>query len=217
MVFVEGSYCEEVEQVCVNWLDPPTLPFARCGNYQQSARCIGKQRPLRFCIDRTERTERGATLPANYQSFVSASKACKTDGKRLCRESEWTLACEGPTLQPYPYGWARAAKCNQDRTDLYEPNPRRQVLRDLRASPAAHAECRSPYGVYDMVGNVDEIVQKDGAAAYPFRNALKGGWWMAGRNRCRPATTAHDDHYKDMQTGVRCCADASEPPPSRDG
>jgi hypothetical protein len=36
----------------------------------------------------------------------------------------------------------------------------------------------------------------------------KGGWWLAGRNRCRPATTAHDEHYCDFQTGFRCCAEA---------
>jgi len=35
---------------------------------------------------------------------------------------------------------------------------------------------------------------------------LKGGWWMPARNRCRPATTAHDDYYKDIQVGTRCCA-----------
>jgi formylglycine-generating enzyme len=208
MVLVNATYCEEVEQICVRWLDEPTLPFARCGDYKQPARCIGKQRPLRFCIDRFEyRIEKDA-LPANYLSFVSAGKACKARGKRLCLESEWTLACEGEQLSPYPYGFSREPKCNQDRSDLYESNRRRQVLRDLRRAPSDTSECRSPFGVYDMVGNVDELVQKDRGAEYPFRNALKGGWWMAGRNRCRPSTTAHDDHYKDMQTGVRCCADA---------
>jgi hypothetical protein len=59
-----------------------------------------------------------------------------------------------------------------------------------------------------MVGNMDEPVLREGARYnYPFRNALKGGWWMSGRNRCRPSTTAHDDHYEDVQVGIRCCAD----------
>jgi hypothetical protein len=31
---------------------------------------------------------------------------------------------------------------------------------------------------------------------------------MAARDRCRPATTAHDEHSHELQTGVRCCADA---------
>jgi hypothetical protein len=59
-----------------------------------------------------------------------------------------------------------------------------------------------------MVGNLDEPVLREVARyAVPFRNALKGGWWMAGRNRCRPATVGHDDYYRDIQIGARCCKD----------
>jgi len=39
-----------------------------------------------------------------------------------------------------------------------------------------------------------------------FRSALKGGWWMPARNRCRPATTAHDNFFKELQIGIRCCS-----------
>jgi formylglycine-generating enzyme len=53
---------------------------------------------------------------------------------------------------------------------------------------------------------MDEPVAREGFEKnQPFRNALKGGWWMPARNRCRPATTAHDDYFKDIQIGVRCC------------
>jgi hypothetical protein len=209
MVRVAGEYCEEPEHTCSRWLDDPKLPYARCGEYQPPAKCVGKKRRLSFCIDRYEYSAADEPLPAHHQSFVSASKACKRAGKRLCTESEWNFACEGPEARPYPYGWARAPKCNQDRTDLYEQNPRKQVLRDLRAPRETYPDCKSPFGVVNMVGNVDELVIKETpGSAYPFRNALKGGWWMAGRNRCRPSTTAHDDHYHDMQTGFRCCMDA---------
>ena len=30
--------------------------------------------------------------------------ACLQQNKRLCSESEWTLACEGPDWKGYPYG-----------------------------------------------------------------------------------------------------------------
>jgi hypothetical protein len=209
MRLVQGSYCDTVEHDCSRWLDDQKLPFARCSEYAPPARCKGKREALRFCMDQHEYTPPGQTLPAHHQSFVSASKTCKAAGKRVCLEREWTLACEGEEMRPYPYGWRREPKCNQDRPDLYEPNSRRQVLSDLRAASGSHPECVSAFGIYDMAGNVDELVQRSGVGvAYPFRNALKGGWWMAGRNRCRPATTAHDDHYNDMQTGFRCCADA---------
>lgn len=207
MVLVDGTYCERVEHRCRRWLDDQKLPFARCGDYEPEARCVGTRRRQRFCIDRYEHTEPGEDLPANHQSFAKALLVCKRLGKRVCTEHEWNFACEGEQMLPYPYGWSRAPVCNQDRTDLYESNPRRQVLRDNRSPARANPGCVSPFGVYNLVGNLDEPVERAGYSAYPFRNALKGGWWMAARNRCRPATTAHDDHYEDVQIGVRCCRD----------
>ena len=209
MVLVSGSYCNEVQHTCKSWLDDEKLPYARCGEYEPRAKCTGSRVPLRYCIDRYEYTAPGDELPKNHASLISAGKLCQSLGKRLCTESEWNFACEGEEMRPYPYGWAREPKCNQDQPDLYVRTPRKLELKDLRAPATAHPECVSPFGVYDMAGNLDEPVLRDGAQnGYPFRTALKGGWWMSGRNRCRPATTAHDDHYEDVQIGVRCCADA---------
>ena len=210
MALVAGEYCTNVEHTCKRWLDDDLLPYARCAEYEPPARCVGKRDKLRFCIDRREFTAVGEALPQNYASFIEANKVCERVGKRVCTESEWNFACEGPEMLPYPYGWERRDICNQDRLDLYEPNPKRQVLRDHRKPSGSLAECMSPFGVYDMVGNMDEPVLREAQRyAYPFRNGLKGGWWMAGRNRCRPATTAHDDHYRDIQIGIRCCRDAT--------
>jgi hypothetical protein len=208
MVLVEGSYCTQVRQVCKRWLDDPSLQYARCAEYEPEAKCAGKRVPMRYCIDRYEAAASGGDeLPANQLSYVKGAKLCKSQGKRLCLESEWNFACEGEEMRPYPYGWSREPKCNQDRADLYTGGGK--DLKDNRQPRDANPECASPFGVMNMVGNVDETVARDGAQHnHPFRNALKGGWWMAGRNRCRPATTAHDDYYEDIQVGVRCCADA---------
>ena len=210
MVLVEGAYCSDVLQSCARWLDDPALPFARCNEYQKPSRCIGTRSKLRFCIDRYEYTAPGQDLPLNYQSFQRSAAVCEKLGKRLCTESEWTFACEGEEMLPYPYGFTRSSKCNQDRDDLYEANPHRQILADRRERADARPECVSPFGVYNMVGNLDESVLREGREHIePFRNALKGGWWMPARNRCRPATTAHDDYYNDIQVGTRCCSAAS--------
>ena len=108
-------------------------------------------------------------------------------------------------MQPYPYGFERRPVCNQDRYDLYEHGRQRTTLRDLREPSTARPACVSPFGVFNMAGNLDEPVRRhDGAA--PFDNALKGGWWMPSQNRCRFATTAHDDFYQGIQVGVRCCS-----------
>ena len=123
MVMVEGEYCTEVFQECVRWLDDEILPFARCAEYRSPARCIGTRVKQRFCIDRYEYTAPGEALPLNYQSFTKSNALCTSLGKRLCTESEWNFACEGEEMRPYPYGFNREPKCNQDRDDLYEVEP----------------------------------------------------------------------------------------------
>jgi len=209
MVLVAGDYCTAVLQTCARWLDDETLPFARCSEYHRPSRCIGSRVKQRFCIDRYEYTAPGEALPLNYQSFEKSTALCASLGKRLCTETEWTFACEGEDMLPYPYGFRRESVCNQDRTDLYEPNPHYQILADRRERADARPGCVSPFGVFNLAGNMDESVLREGKEhVEPYRNALKGGWWMAARNRCRPATTAHDDYYKDIQIGTRCCASA---------
>jgi hypothetical protein len=209
MAVVEGEYCTDVRQDCNRWLDDESLPFARCAEYSHHSRCVGKRVSMRFCIDKREYTAPGEKLPQNQASYDIASKTCQGLGKRICTDNEWNFACEGEDMLPYPYGYERKPVCNQDQTDLFEKNPHMQVLRDLREPADARPECVSPFGVENMTGNMDEPVAREGFEKNaPFRNALKGGWWMPARNRCRPATTAHDDYFKDLQIGVRCCEGA---------
>ena len=191
MALVEGNYCTDVRQDCQRWLDDAALPFARCAEYSPTSRCVGKRVPLRFCMDRNEYTPPGETLPQNHASFEIASRTCRGIGKRICTDTEWNFACEGEDMLPYPYGYERKPVCNQDRTDLFEKNPRMQVLRDLREPAGSRPECVSPFGIENMVGNMDEPTAREGFEKnQPFRNALKGGWWMPARNRCRPTTRA---------------------------
>lgn len=210
MVRVVGSYCSQVEQRCLKWLDPPRLPFARCATYSEPSRCIGRRVELDYCIDRFEYTAPGDQLPLGGQSLKSAERLCKGLGKRLCTEPEWTFACEGEEMRPYPYGFTRRPLCNQDRSDLLERGKPWQ-LRDWREPSGARPACVSWAGVFNLVGNLDEpVLRTDVAAGTPFRGALKGGWWLPGRNRCRASTTGHDDAYRGFQVGVRCCNDIEE-------
>jgi formylglycine-generating enzyme len=212
MVLVEGDYCTDVAHTCTRWLDNPDLPFTRCAEYTQPARCVGQRVKLRFCVDRYEYTPPGEALPQNFSSFERASRTCEALGKRICTESEWNFACEGEEMRPYPYGWTREPVCNNDRDDLYVPNPHMQVLADRREPAGTRPDCKSPFGVFDMTGNLDEpVLHEVNRNAPPHRSALKGGWWLPARNRCRAATTAHDDYYTGIQVGVRCCGGASAP------
>lgn len=211
MVLVEGSYCPNPQHRCLRWLDDESLPFARCDVYEEPVRCFGERVPMRFCIGRYEYSEPGESLPTNDLSYVAAARLCKARGQRLCTEDEWNFACEGEEMRPHPYGFRREPVCNQDRGDLVEMRDGSQVLRDQRAAHAAFPDCKSPFGVFNMVGNVDEPVLRPGPHQPSFHMSLKGGWWMAARNRCRPATRSHDDYYRGVQVGARCCRDARDP------
>lgn len=204
MVLVEGDYCPDVQQRCLRYLDPPgRYEQFRCAEYAPSV-CLSKERRhLRFCIDRDEYTEPGENLPANFRSFTHAEKACGTQGKRVCRESEWNFACEGEEMLPYPYGTSRdPSACNADRTDIVTPAGE---LRDLRAPSDAYPRCVSPFGVRNLSGNLEEFVAMD--VPGPPRPAMKGAYWQPSRNFCRAAQTAHDRYYNGTETGFRCCSD----------
>jgi hypothetical protein len=202
-VAVEGEYCEDVRQDCMDWMEPPQGDVGRCRRFAPSL-CMRARVHKRFCIDVDEFTRPGDTLPLAPISWTDAKRECEKLGKRLCLESEWNFACEGEEIFPYPTGLERPSGiCNFDQMKLLDAFGH---VRDLRVPSASLTKCVSPFGVRSMVGNVDEWTYRD-VMNGPNRTALKGGWWMAGRSRCRPATTAHGELYRDFQTGFRCCAD----------
>lgn len=211
MVLVDGEYCPDADQVCLKWLDPPPYQNLRCGEYAKPAKCKGPRQHRRFCVDREEYAETTATgsdtkdsLPVVNRSWTEAKSLCEARGARLCKETEWEFACEGPDMNPYPYGFKRdSSLCNHDRTDL---GGAQEKLNDLRAPLSAFPACTSAFGVHHMIGNVDEWVEREGVAP-PNRSALRGGWWLPGRNRCRAATLHHGESYSAKQVGFRCCAD----------
>lgn len=214
MVLVEGSYCPNAQHECVEWLeDPAKFSYARCARFREPAKCASAERTrLRFCIDRDEYVAPGDELPRGETSWTDAKAVCEAAGKRLCAEHEWTFACEGEEMAPYPYGFERdATLCNFEHADLITRDGK---LRDHRVPPAAKPGCLSPFGVRNMVGNVDEWVVLDRPHVSAkngnrrMMSGLKGGWWGPLRNRCRPVTVDHDEHFHELQTGFRCCATA---------
>jgi sulfatase modifying factor 1 len=221
MVEVEGDYCPLVEQKCLRWLDPAThLQCAEFDKNVTSAHCPMKTQHKRFCIDRYEWPNKAGALPRYMASWYDAKTTCEAGGKRLCSDTEWTLACEGEDRRPYPYGdgyerdqqacnidkpyiWPRAEKIFDPRTSSDE-----LARLDQRETSGSRTACVSPYGVHDMVGNVDEWVVNVSQAGKPHMSGLKGGYWGPVRTRCRPMTTAHDETFRYYQIGFRCCGEA---------
>jgi len=221
MVDVEGEYCPYLEQQCLHWLDSETK--LQCAEFQKApsgGRCTLPTQHKHFCIDRYEWPNRLGVLPTYMASWTEAKASCESIGKRLCSDTEWTLACEGPERQPYPYGdgYQRDDRaCNIDKpyilpdaVRVFDPKTQADELArlDQREPSGSRVACVSPYGVRDMVGNVDEWVVNVSQSGWPHMSGLKGGYWGPVRTRCRPMTTAHDEQFRYYQIGFRCCGDA---------
>lgn len=217
MVEVDGDYCPWLEQKCLRWLDPETK--MRCAEFAPTSQCQSKTTHKHFCIDRFEYPNKPGEKPVVMKTWNEAKATCEGAGKRLCGETEWTLACEGQEHLPYPYGYARNAEaCNIDKP---HPDPDEKAIAnpatrsaevarlDQRDASGAREACVSPYGVNDMTGNVDEWVVNE--SGHPYKSSLKGGYWGPVRDRCRPSTTAHNEDFIFYQIGFRCCGDTSAP------
>jgi formylglycine-generating enzyme required for sulfatase activity len=216
MVEVEGEYCPSLDQKCKRWLDAEDKTPRRCAEFEPSGACPVKTLHKRFCIDRFEYPNKRGANPVVMKTWFEARDACAAHGKRLCGDTEWTLACEGQQRLPYPYGLERNAEaCNIDKPRplanekaLADPKTRAAEVARLWQGEASgtRTSCASPYGVFDLTGNVDEWVVNE--SGVPRSSGLKGGYWGPVRDRCRTMTAAHGEDFAFYQIGFRCCRDA---------
>lgn len=223
MSLVDGEYCTNVDQRCLRWIDEDTR--MRCAEFAPS-RCTGRREHLTVCMDRYEYPNQAGVRPMVMVSWNEAQRLCGARGRRLCTRPEWTFACEGPEMLPYPYGYSRdATACRIDHQTVRPDrarlgNPSTSIDESARLYEAvpsgAMARCVSWAGVHDMTGNADEWTVNESGT--PYQSALKGGWWGNIRARCRPTTTSHNEGFVYYQIGFRCCADpaapADAPPPA---
>ena len=227
MMVDEGGSLDPVDALqqdaCVDWTNR-TFP-ERCARFdEQKWRALSAEVPreaMHFCVDRFEYPNRRGAYPWIMMSWDDARGLCVAQSKRLCTEAEWTFACEGEEATPYPYGYERDSDaCVIDRpwrpvhAEALQPPDTEQAMAELdrlwQGEPSgARPRCRSPFGVYDMTGNVDEWTTSVVPGERP--SILKGGYWGPVRTRCRPSTRAHGQTFAFYQLGFRCCSDA---PPS---
>ena len=118
-------------------------------------------------------------------------------------------------MKPYPYGYIRdTSKCNIGRQWI-DPDHTPFSKMDRRTPSGSFETCKSDYGVYDIVGNVDEygIYSEGSLTKAPFMSALFGGHYCNGvRNRCRDQghpsiTVSHGPSAENYEISYRCCAD----------
>ncbi len=216
MRLVAGTHHDEVQRYCV----APQVDSkdTHCFAYFEGVTAFeGPKTDVRVCMDQFEAPNKRGAKPFVMKSYKSANAYCKARNKRMCSEQEWETACEGPEVLPLAYGWAVDKKiCNSDKKwmpvdwdkfgaegDAADAEARRL----WQGTPSGRFPgCVSPFGIYDMMGNVEEWVTSRKHRRFP--GSLMGGFWAKPWTGCRGTNDAHEPGFVFYETGFRCCADA---------
>jgi formylglycine-generating enzyme required for sulfatase activity len=146
------------------------------GKFKQFLAGSGKYNPqqLQMIYERLKMDQ--DDKPVRIVTWMIADEYCRAMGKRLPTEAEWEKAARGPDGFQFPWG-------NEWNPDYLNAGQEEQEIMPV----GSYEKGKSPYGVYDMAGNVMEWTA-DWYQAYPGaeyesplygkqRRVVRGGGW----------------------------------------
>jgi len=178
------------------------------GDYLAFVERTGHRKPISRYVKNFEKLS-AATQPAVYASWEDADQYCRYRGARLPTESEWEKAARGTHGLLWPWGnQDQPGAANTGNADPFE----------FPSQGGSFRHDRSPYGVYDLAGNVMEWVsdwyQEDAyrtSAANPTgpeygsTKVIRGAsWGTVGRETNLTVRLKMIPDFRDTTIGFRC-------------
>jgi len=207
-VFVDAFYIDKFEVTNGRYLE-----FVKANGHRVPQ---NPTNPTRNLWQGEDITEALVDRPVVNVDWADADAYCKWAGRRLPTEAEWEKAAKGTADRRFPWG-------NVEPTDKHLNYNQRWIGEKTLMPVGSYEAGKSPYGVYDMAGNVWEWVNDWYDSRYyeksPSRNptgpeagkgkVLRSSGWQVETPLARIFTRVESDPtIRNESTGFRCAADA---------